>query len=168
VRKYNSDTNINNQRLFRKAKDHNQSYKMKKLNSNLLSLAVLLLVLVSCKKEFIEIEPEGQFLTSNYYADETQAFGALVGVYDVLRKNSGGFENMITMMNAGSDDQFAGGGGASDGAGIQGFSNYTLNPAIMPGSFWNDHYQGIFKANTLMQKLPGTVISDAKRDRFTA
>ncbi len=69
----------------------------------------------------------------------------------MLRKNAGGFENMITMMNAGSDDNFAGGGNSSDGAGIQGFSNYTINANIMPGSFWNDHYQGIFRANVLLQ-----------------
>ena len=80
--------------------------------------------LASCDKAFLEVQPKGQFLTANYYADKDQAYSALVGVYDLMRKNSGGFENMISMMNAGSDDNFAGGGGATDGAGIQGFSNY--------------------------------------------
>jgi hypothetical protein len=59
-------------------------------------------------------------------------------------------------MNAGSDDQLAGGGSETDGAGIQGFSNYTLNANTIPASFWNDHYQGIFRANMLLQKLPNT------------
>lgn len=131
-------------------------------------LIALSLFTTSCSKDFIEVEPKGQFLSENYYADESQAFSALVGVYDVLRKNSGGFENMITMMNAGSDDHFAGGGGASDGAGIQGFSNYTLNPQIMPASFWNDHFQGIFRANTLLSKLPETTMDAALKDRFVA
>ena len=116
----------------------------------------------------MDIEPQGQFLTANYYKDQTQAFSALVGVYDVLRKNSGGFENMITMMNAGSDDHYAGGGSSTDGAGIQGFSNYTLNSRIMPASFWNDHYQGIFKANTLLQKLPDTEMDATVKARFEA
>ena len=133
-----------------------------------IALLALTLVATSCSKDFIEVEPKGQFLSENYYADEAQAFSALVGVYDVLRKNSGGFENMITMMNAGSDDQYAGGGGASDGAGIQGFSNYTLNPTIMPASFWNDHFQGIFRANTLLSKLPQTSMDAALKDRFVA
>jgi hypothetical protein len=142
---------------------------MKKIQINYLLVAMtMLLSLVSCKKAFVDIQPEGQFLTSNYYADQTQAYGALVGVYDVLRKNSGGFENMITMMNAGSDDQLAGGGNASDGAGIQGFSNYTLGPQSIPGSFWNDHYQGIFRANTLMQKLPNTAMDAGLKERFVA
>lgn len=142
---------------------------MKKIRINIILLiAAITFLLGSCKKDFITLEPEGQFLTENYYADSAQAYAALVAVYDVLRKNAGGFENMITMMNAGSDDNYAGGGGPSDGAGIQGFSNYTLNPNIMPASFWNDHYQGIFRANTLLQKLPDVPMNDALKARFTA
>ncbi|MCB9082279.1 MAG: RagB/SusD family nutrient uptake outer membrane protein [Lewinellaceae bacterium] len=131
-------------------------------------ICMFLLAGISCSKDFIEEQPRGQFLSENYYADKDQAFSALVGVYDVLRKNSGGFENMLTMMNAGSDDQVAGGGGASDGAGIQGFSNYTINETIMPGSFWNDYFQGVFRANILLQKLPDTEMDAALKARFTA
>ncbi len=142
---------------------------MKKTQINYLLIAGAMLVsLGSCKKDFVDISPKGQFLSENYYADKDQAFAALVGTYDGVRKNSGGFENMITMMNAGSDDQLAGGGGATDGAGIQGFSNYTLNATIMPGSFWNDHYQGIFRANTLLAKLPSVTMDATLKARFAA
>lgn len=142
---------------------------MKKIQLHMIGLAGLLLILLAgCKKSFVDISPEGQFLTENYYKDQSQAYGALVGVYDCIRKNSGGFENMITMMNAGSDDHVAGGGGATDGAGIQGFSNYTLTALIMPGSFWNDHFQGIFRANTLLAKLPNTSMDAGLKARYTA
>ena len=114
-----------------------------------LATVVLLFSTQSCKKSFIEIEPRGQFLSQNYYSNRTEAYAGLVAAYDVMRKNAGGFENMVTMLNAGSDDNYAGGGNASDGAGIQGFSNYTLNANIVPRSFWSDHYQGIFRANIL-------------------
>ncbi len=140
---------------------------MKRINYVLFAAAILA-TSAGCKKSFVDVSPQGQFLSENYYADKDQAFGALVGVYDVLRKNAGGFENMITMMNAGSDDHFAGGGGATDGAGIQGFSNYTLNSNIIPGSFWNDHYQGIFRANTLLAKLPSTNMDATLKTRFVA
>jgi hypothetical protein len=91
--------------------------------------AAILFVLGSCKKAFIEIKPQGQFLTENYYSNRAEAYTGLVAAYDIMRKNAGGFENMITMMNAGSDDNYAGGGGATDGAGIQGFS---INPILCP------------------------------------
>jgi len=115
---------------------------------------VLLATISSCSKSYLDVTPVGQFLTGTYYKTQDQAFAGLVAVYDVLRKNTGGFENMVAMLNAGSDDHFAGGGGATDGAGIQGFSSYTINPTIMPASFWSDHYQGIFRANVLLQKMP--------------
>lgn len=142
---------------------------MKKIQIKYLLIAVAMIVsLLSCKKSFVDITPKGQFLSANYYADQTQAYSAMVGVYDVIRKNSGGFENMISMMNAGSDDNYAGGGNATDGAGIQGFSNYTLTSLIMPRSFWSDHYQGIFRANVLLQKLPNTNMDATLKARYTA
>lgn len=125
--------------------------------------------LFACKKSFVDIEPKGQFLSDNYYADRDQAFAALVSVYDIMRKNSGGFENMLALMNAGSDDHFAGGGGPTDGNQLQVFSNYTLTPNSMAGSYWNDPYQGIFRANVLLSKItdvPG--MDDASKSRFSA
>jgi starch-binding outer membrane protein, SusD/RagB family len=142
---------------------------MKKIliNGGLFLLASAL-VLTSCKKSFIELEPKGQFLADNYYVDETQALSGVIATYDVLRKNSGGFENMITFFNAGSDDQYAGGGGETDGVGIQSFSNHTINADKIPGSYWGDHYQGIFRANTLLDRIGGTQMDAAKKDRFIA
>jgi len=141
---------------------------MKKIRNTFFFIAAAMLAMVSCKKDFVDIQPKGQFLSANYYADQSQAYAALVGVYDILRKNSGGFENMITMMNAGSDDQYAGGGGATDGAGIQSFSNYSMTQFTIPGSYWNDYYQGIFKANMLIIKLPTTVMDEALKARYMA
>jgi hypothetical protein len=142
---------------------------MKRIRIQTAFLATAALILLgSCKKDFITIQPKGQFLTENYYKTRDQAYSGLVAAYDVMRKNAGGFENMITMMNAGSDDNYAGGGGATDGAGIQGFSNYSLNPNIIPRSFWSDHYQGVFRANILLQKLPGTTMDAGEKARFTA
>ena len=142
---------------------------MKTINFKLLSIATAVVItLGSCSKDYLEVEPKGTSLESNYYQNQEQAFAGLVSVYDIMRKNSGGFENMITMMNAGSDDNYAGGGGATDGAGIQGFSNYTINANIMPQSFWSDHYQGIFRANYLLTKLPLVPMDAALIDRYTA
>jgi len=142
---------------------------MKTKNIRFLFVAVATIITMgSCSKEFLEVAPKGTTLEAVYYKDQSQALAGLVAVYDIMRKNSGGFENMITMMNAGSDDFFAGGGGASDGAGIQGFSNYTLNPTIIPASFWDDHYQGIFRANFLLTKLPDVPMDEALKARYVA
>jgi hypothetical protein len=141
---------------------------MKTIKFKYFLIAIAMVSFGSCSEDFVNITPKGAFLSDNYYANEEQATAALVGVYDAIRKNSGGFENMISMMNAGSDDFYAGGGGASDGAGIQGFSTHTLNATTVPGSFWNDHYQGIFRANTMLVKLPEVAMADNLKVRFAA
>jgi len=141
---------------------------MKTIKFKYFFIAIAMVSLGSCSDEFIDLTPKGSFLSENYYANQEQATAALVGVYDPIRKNTGGFENMISMMNAGSDDHVAGGGGATDGAGIQAFSNHTMTSTNVPGSFWNDHYQGIFRANTLLVKLPDVSMPDAVKVRFAA
>lgn len=138
------------------------------------SLSVLFLAgisfgAVSCDRGNLEdVKNTGTFDTSNYFQNEEQAFGGLVATYDMLRKYSGGFENMVTFFNGASDDFYSGGGNSSDGAGIQGFSNYSINPIIMPLSYWKDYYQGIAKANLLLERLPAINMNDQNKKRFTA
>lgn len=129
---------------------------------------VILVTILSCSKEYLEVKPEGVFLSDSYYLNEDQAYSGVVAAYDLLRKNSGGFENMVTMMNAGSDDHYAGGGNSTDGAGIQSFSNYTLNQFEMPKSFWDDFYRGIFRSNMMILKLPGVAMDENLKARFMA
>jgi len=142
---------------------------MKKITIKYSFLAIAMIFsLASCKKSFLDVPPKGAVLTENYYSTRDQAYAALVATYDVVRKNTGGFENMVSMMNAGSDDNVAGGGSSTDGAGIHGFNNYTLTTNVIPGSFWSDHYQGIFRANILLSKLDAVPMAAAEKARFGA
>ena len=124
---------------------------------------------ISCDNRNLEdVENKGAFDASNYFKDEQQAFTGLVATYDMLRKYSGGFENMVTFFNGASDDFYSGGGNSSDGAGIQGFSNYTINPIIMPASYWKDYYKGIASANLLLERIPNTPMNDQTKNRYIA
>lgn len=124
---------------------------------------------VSCSNGNLEdVKNTGTFDESNYFQNEEQSFSGLVATYDMLRKYSGGFENMVTFFNGASDDFYSGGGNSSDGAGIQGFSNYSINAIIMPASYWRDYYQGIAKANILLEKIPAANMNDQTRNRFIA
>lgn len=124
---------------------------------------------ISCGDEFIgDVQNKGAFDSSNYFQNEEQSFTVLVSVYDLLRKYSGGFENTVTFFNAGSDDFYSGGGSPTDGAGIQGFSNYSIDQITVPKTYWNDFYQGIARANLLIQRIPEAKMNDKTRNRFIA
>jgi len=144
--------------------------KLIKLKRNL-SLGIglpLLILAASCNKDFLEVAPKGTTLEENYYTNEAEAYTGLVAVYDVIGKQSRGFENMIALLNSGSDDHYTGGGSSSDGAQLQAFSNYTISETNIGSSYWNDYYQGVFRANTLLVKLPLVDMSDSQKARFTA
>lgn len=137
-------------------------------------VAVLLLAgiglgAVSCNDSNLEdVKNTGTFDTENFFKNEDQSFAGLVATYDLLRKYSGGFENSVTFFNAASDDCYSGGGSSTDGAGIQGFANYSINPIIMPASYWRDYYQGIARANLLLDRIPNADMNDNTRKRFIA
>ncbi|UPZ17290.1 RagB/SusD family nutrient uptake outer membrane protein [Flavobacterium humidisoli] len=141
---------------------------MKTIKFKYIYVAVAMAVLGSCSEDFVTTNPEGKFDTSTYFSNEQQCYAALVGVYDPLRKNTGGFENLVAMLNAGSDDFYAGGGSSTDGTGIQNFSTHSLSSITIPASYWNDHYQGISRANLLLFKLPAANMNDGVRKRFAA
>lgn len=141
---------------------------MKTIKFKYIYIAVAMAVLGSCSEDFVTIDPQGKFDTSTYFSNEQQCYAALIGVYDPIRKNTGGFENLVAMLNAGSDDFYAGGGSSTDGTGIQNFSTHSLSSITIPGSYWNDHYQGISRANILLSKLPAASMNDAVRNRFAA
>ncbi|WP_445730787.1 RagB/SusD family nutrient uptake outer membrane protein [Mariniflexile sp.] len=142
--------------------------KLKKYKYLVVAGALITGTFLSCSNDYLDVEAKGQFLSSTYYANQSQAFSGLVAVYDVMRKNSGGFDNMLAMMNSGSDDHYAGGGNASDGQGLQDFSGYKMNSISMPNSYWSDHYQGIFRANILLLKLPDVPMDASLISRYTA
>lgn len=142
---------------------------MKPKSTRLASLFIFMILLaISCEKEFLEVAPKGTALEENYYKNETEAYSGLIAVYDVLGKQAASFENMISMLNSGSDDHFAGGGSSSDGIQLQVFSDYTISESTIANSFWNDFYQGIFRANVLLTKLPDVALNEATKKRFTA
>ena len=142
---------------------------MKITNNKYIIIALaIIFTMGSCTKDFIDVSPEGVYTDENYYNTPEQAYAGLIAIYDPIKKNSGTFDNMITLMNSGSDDHFGGGGSATDGAGIQGFSYYTIDGNTMPGSFWDSPYQGILRANILLEKLSQIPMSETDKARYAA
>jgi tetratricopeptide (TPR) repeat protein len=141
---------------------------MKRYIKFIIALAVGMPLINSCKK-FVEVDPRGQFIESGYYRDEAEALNGLVATYDLLGFISNGYVSKMITSNVASDETYAGGGGASDVNALQVLSTYTLSPAVGPqDDLWASGYQGIFRANVLLTKLPDVPMSETTKARFTA
>jgi hypothetical protein len=130
---------------------------------NIFIICVITVLLLSCSKDYLEITPKGTSLEETYYQNSDQAYSALIAAYDIMSFNSSSWDNMISFMNAGSDDNY---GASGPGDAISLFSYHQLTPTNMPSGFWSNHYQGIFRANTLLQKLPGVPMDENLKLRF--
>ncbi len=115
----------------------------------------VILVLTSCRKDFLEVDPVGRVLESNYYENEEQAFEALVAVYDVLQWNDqSGFTMFRPLLDAASDDCHAGGSDMSDQPSWVAWDEFTLTADLGPQQgLWQKNYKGIYRANLFLEKV---------------
>jgi tetratricopeptide (TPR) repeat protein len=130
--------------------------------------AVVLMLLNSCKK-FVEVDPRGAFTESGYYRNAAEAFNGLVATYDILGYQANNFVTKVDVVDAASDDNVAGGGGPNDVTAMQVISNYSLTPALGPqDSLWASGYQGVYRANILLSKLPAVPMDASLKARYAA
>jgi starch-binding outer membrane protein, SusD/RagB family len=135
-----------------------------------IGVIMTLFILMSCTDDAkLETESAGVVTEDSFYKTEQEAYAGLIAVYDKLGKFSGGIGNNILIgLNAASDDFVCGGGDSGDQAGLQAISNYTISPGSIPVTFYNTGFQGIFRANVLLLKLPNVPMDEAKKARFAA
>lgn len=134
------------------------------------ALFVALLIFGSCGTDFLEVKPKGTALESEYYQNRDEAYAGLVAVYDVVGYMSNGLITKVGAMNSASDDQYAGGGGATDMYNFQVMTDLSLlNPNVGPGTdLWKKGYSGVFRANKLLEKLPDVPMDENEKAQFTA
>ncbi|MGI6222264.1 MAG: RagB/SusD family nutrient uptake outer membrane protein [Prevotella sp.] len=135
---------------------------MKKI-FQIIPVAFLALGLVSCDIDDVKNMTEQS--TENFPVDEDDAVAALAGIYENLNAvNAYPQESFLYLSFLASDDQL-GGGGTNDKLmqAMDLMCNYGTN---MTNDFFNARYQGIMRANTLIQALPNTDLSDDDKNNY--
>lgn len=135
-----------------------------------------MLVASACNKSFLDTQPKGQVLESNYYQNAAQAYAGLVSIYVATATETSNtainwYCNKLGPLNSAGDECYTGGGGSTDMASWQAWNNYTLTAANGPqAGFWGVDYQGIYRANLLLSKITSGIpgLADADKTRFIA
>ncbi|TPE43469.1 RagB/SusD family nutrient uptake outer membrane protein [Pontibacter mangrovi] len=133
--------------------------------------AMALPLFSACEDDFLDVDPEGTILESEYYKTPEEAYTGLVAAYDPLGWEAGDTYHNIGAMNAASDDAFAGGGGPSDMNTWQAWDNFSLTPAIGPQEeYWDRNFRGVARANTILAKIEAGVpgLAEATAQRYMA
>lgn len=116
---------------------------------------IALLSLTACKK-FLDTEDVTNATEQNFYKTPSDAWKALVGVYDGLQKVWAGGFALPVAAEVMSDNSF-GGGGNSDGLGLQLVDEFDKLRSPADQSIfldnWSDYYSAIYRANMLLTNL---------------
>lgn len=128
----------------------------------ILAATTLALGLTSCS---LDVDDVTETSTDNFPATEDDATAVLAGVYQILNaQNASPQETFLYYAMLASDDQY-GGGGTNDKL-MQAMDMILNNGTDMTIDFYNYHYQGINRANTLIQALPSLDFDDDTKAQY--
>ena len=114
-------------------------------------LLALLFVLAGCKK-YTEVEPVSQYSIAQTFADPSNAFNALVGVYDELQGDNG-YGIRISMYYPYDTDEGIVSGNIDNGRrGIGRYQHLLTNSEIR--NPFQQLYRGVEKANLCIEQIP--------------
>jgi hypothetical protein len=118
---------------------------------------IVLVSLVACKKSFLDTEDVTSATEQNFYKTPSDAFKALVGVYDGMqRAGSSGSGLAVIATEVMSDDAF-GGTGNADGFGFQMMDEFdrlrSPSDQDMFGDNWSTYYKAVYRVNMLLSHL---------------
>ena len=110
----------------------------------------------SCDKDNLEVEPVGEFLSSNFFITEDQIFTALIAAYDPVGWSMayGQWISYVMYGEIRSDNANAGGDPSdNDQPGWQEFDDFTnTNSNTVTQPLYRRNYIGIFRANTVLEQ----------------
>ena len=129
----------------------------------LLTAAIATLGLASCGID--SVENISELSTENFPVMEEDGVAVLAGVYENLNATHANPQcSYLYMACLASDDQY-GGGGTNDKL-MQALDLICNYGNDMTNPFWSQRYEGINRANTLIQALPNTSMSDELKSQF--
>ena len=117
---------------------------------------IALCTFTGCSQEFLEVTPQGTLFSSTYFKTEEQVLEALYATYDVLGHQKGldlAWSPYLVISEVLSDDAYAGGQDAGDGAEEDEFNTFNISTGNeVVHSIWKRNFYGIYRANFTIEK----------------
>jgi starch-binding outer membrane protein, SusD/RagB family len=149
---------------------------MKKM-IKIFSTVILITLPFSCKEEFLDVAPQNEYFSSNFYVSEEQALQGLFAAYDPLQWTfvgaaasaiNGNWTSTVMAGEIWSDNANAGGDPSNfDQPGWQQIDDLNASPETPEASaFWKKYYWALNKANQVINnvKIESPVIDQYKAE----
>jgi len=142
------------------------------MNKKLIAVAgiIPLILITSCKKNFLEVPPQGQQPAEQFWASEADATKAVNSIYANLRGWTEVAFAPIAIESLGSDDSETG-SDPSDGSVpfMNTYNNFTVTSTQgQLSDFWNGRYQTINLSNQVIDNIPAISMDANLKARYIA
>jgi hypothetical protein len=132
------------------------------------SIVAGLFLLPSCKKDFLDVPPQGQQPNEQFWKDEADARKAVNAMYGNLREWKQVAFAAIAVESLGSDDAEKG-SDPSDATFLNKFDDFTVTSTEgQLLDFWTGQYQEINLANQVINNVPAIQMDENLKARFIA
>lgn len=132
------------------------------------SMLAALLLLVACKKEFLNVPPQAQQPSVQFWKSADDAAKAVNAMYANLREWKNIAFAPIAIESIGSDDAEKG-SSTNDATFFNAYDNFAISSTDgQLADFWTGQYQNINFANQVLGNVPAIQMDDALKQRYFA
>ena len=143
---------------------HNKPYHRYFISGALLALVVF----TGCNKTFLDVPPQGQQPSQQFWKSDADAAKAVNAMYANLHEWKNIAFAPIAVESMGSDDAEKG-SSPSDATFMNKFHNFTATSTEgQIADFWAGQYQNINFANQVLDNVPGITMDDNLKNRYLA
>lgn len=140
---------------------------MKTLAKKVGSFAALL-ILAGCQNSFLDVPPQGQQPSQQFWISADDAGKAVNAMYANLREWNNAAFAPIALESMASDDAEKG-SSPSDATFFNTYDNFTVTSTDgQLGGFWSGQYQTINLANQVLANIPAITMDEALKSRYLA
>ena len=121
------------------------------------------LSLSSCKDQFLDLSPIAQANSNTFYKTSADMITALNGAYGALQFNGQYGQNYVFAEVPSDDTTPVLSGSVTDQDEFDKFYLRTTNPFL--AARWSDGYRGIYRANTVIDRIAGVTMDETLKKR---
>jgi hypothetical protein len=141
-------------------------------NKNNIGLGFLLFTsivcAIGCKKSFLEVDPQGEKKSEEFWKDETDATSAVNAMYANLRSWNNWAFAAIAVESVGSDEAEKG-STAGDATFLNSYDDFSVTSTEgQLYGFWNGQYQNINLANQVLDNINGIAMDANLKNKYIA
>ena len=131
----------------------------------ILQATILIVLPLSCD-DFLDKPLQGQLTQESFPTSASDALLATNGVYNIML-NSSFNSGLFPIMDIMSDDARKGSNPGDNASSIGAYDKFKHIPTESSLSrWWNTLYEGIKRANVVIEKVPGIAMDETLRNRY--